>query len=134
MPAGFAAVKETSGLHLARAVDGDAISPAGPKFKPGIFHAAHPRLVFGELRLGTRVWLSGYRPDRTLSFSIPSVQLSAIVCLGSREHRLPLRIDTIGIAADDGLVHLTYRCTARYRFVAGQRRQTTLALDSTRSS
>jgi hypothetical protein len=134
MPAGFAAVKETSGLHLARAIESDAVTLDGPKFKPGIFHAAHPRLVFPELPLGTRVGLSGYRPDRTLAFSIPNVQPLAIICLGSREHRLSMRLDTIGIAADDGVVHFTYRCSARYRFVAGQRRQTTLAWESPRSS
>lgn len=125
-PAGFAAIKETSGLHLARAIESDSASMAGPKFKPGIFNAAHPRLVFSAVPPGTPIRLSGYRPDRALAFSVPRLSLAALIRLGSREHRLPLRLDTIGIAADDNTVQLTYRCSARYRFVAGQKRTTTI--------
>jgi hypothetical protein len=126
-PAGFAALSEFSGLHFARSIDTESLSLTRPKFKPGLFNAAHPRLVFPEVAPGTTVWLSGFRADRRLSFRLPAVELDAIVRLGSREHRLAMRLDTIGIAADEGIVQLTYRASARYRFVAGQQRAITLA-------
>ena len=138
VPAGLAPLAEDAPLHLARALRPRWVEdPSGgpdkpdytrPELLPGLFSCAHPSLVLDPVPGGTPVSLTGVGPTSRLSFILPHQAFVAVVELGAAVHRLPLKLDTIGIIADEQRVRLVRRASFRYRLVPHQHRRACLAL------
>jgi len=86
--------------------------------------------VLPEVKAGDEVVANGMSAKGVLRFRIPPVALTAHVRLGDEEFELPLRLDTIGVLAEESRAALTLRTSFRYLLVKEQLRETTLVLSA----
>ena len=79
-------------------------------FDARFFQVAHPRLIQpGYLRGGEPVVLRNLSAESELRFTVPTLNLEALVQLGNNVERPPLQLEMMLIAPDENRVELLFR-------------------------
>ncbi|HVT09945.1 MAG TPA: DUF2169 domain-containing protein [Polyangia bacterium] len=81
---------------------------------PKFFNAAFPEMIVDEVTPGDQVRIDGVWHEGPLTFSIPDVAPRAVLAFGGEVIQRDLKIDQVGIEADQSRVFITYRFPFRY--------------------
>lgn len=105
----------------------DPEKPGIKRLKPEYFNNAHPAMIiYDPLTTGDVITISHLRPEGSLRFELPDINMHVHVQLEDRHFLFPLHLESIGILGDENQIFFSCRVAFKYEIIPLERRVATL--------